>query len=350
MEGLVHKGHSVFLLTQQDSPVYHQACTEIGVKCYAAPSGEAGGLGRIIKRVQYLVKFIKSHNIDIVYCQLEPANLIGVITQYFVKAKVVLVRHHIDEIKLSANARGAFISKWMYRLARNIVVVSAEAKDYMVKHESIDPKRIHHISLGYNFNMWKPVDVDTVKSIKEENPCQVLLIAAARLIKAKRVDLAIDVCAMARKSGIDARLIILGKGEDELMLKNHAAELGIDPYVRFYGYVGNVLDYMAASDLFLHYSLVDSSPLIVKESSLAETPVIVCRGVGDSDSYIEHGKNGFLVDRENPVPQSVEIVKNYADNVEEYREMPKLLKELVLTRFNIKNVVNDYEYLNEAAI
>jgi glycosyltransferase involved in cell wall biosynthesis len=342
MQEMIRNKFNVFLLTQGEGNIYHEACEKLGVKCFSEIIRGKKNIFFFIRHAFRLKKFCKAHSIDIVFAHLEPAALSGVIAQFLVKSKIYICRHHVDEVRLSGGEYAGFISKAIYKLARNIIVVSHRSKQYMVEKERISSEKIVHINLGYNFNLWPTLNRENSIKIRHKLGTKFILISASRLIKDKRVDLSVRLLKSLVDDGIDAGLLILGKGGEEIYLKTLAISLGVESRVKFEGYVDNVLDYMSASDLFVHFSVVDSSAAITKEAGLARLPVLACRGVGDFEDYITDGVNGFLVDYEDPLSEAIRKTGDYFQNKDHYRNMGTLLEKSVYDNFSIQNVFPKY--------
>jgi glycosyltransferase involved in cell wall biosynthesis len=111
--------------------------------------------------------------------------------------------------------------------------------------------------------------------------------------------------------------------------------------------VDNILEYMAASDFLLHPSLAESSCVVVKEAGLAQLPVIVCRGVGDFDSYLIHERNAFTVDAEEFVDEATEAIINNFSEKDRLVRIAAGLRKTILEKFSIDSVINQYEILNK---
>jgi glycosyltransferase involved in cell wall biosynthesis len=348
MGAMIKDGHKVFLLTQFASPIYHEACRRLGVSCHRTTVDGTDGVMAIVRQVFFLFRFCRRHGISIVYAQLEPANFIAVLAQFFIPAKVVTVRHHVDEIEVDSSRRAHRVSIMIYRFSKNIVVVSERAREYMIEREKISAKKIHHINLGYDFTLWPAVDPDFVNNLRARIP-GLILVTAARLISGKRVDHVIRLVKRLCQQGIEARLIVLGEGEELLNLRTLAAELGLADKVFFEGYVGNVIDYIAVSNIMVHFSLIDSSPAVIKEAGLARRPVIVCSSVGDSDAFVVDGVNGFLVPKEEPVEHALPKILTLFNHPDRCAQMGEELNKKIMELFSIDSVYPRYEYLNRNA-
>jgi glycosyltransferase involved in cell wall biosynthesis len=342
------QGHHVISLSQAEGKFIHPFLREQGIDTFSfSLQGNKGPLF-FFRHIIYLVLFCYRKRVDIIYSHLESANFTSSLAQYFVKAKVFICRHHIDEARLQGFDKTLFY-RLTYKLARHIIAVSNRAVHYMVNVERIPVRKIHKINLAYDFNLYTAPDDDEVKRLRKLNSCAVLLLSAGRLTKFKRLDLSVEILESLVKSGIDARLIILGIGDELQKLKAQTASLGLEARICFPGYVQNVSDYLAASDYLVHPSILESSCVVVKEAGLVEKPVVVCRGVGDFDEYLIHKENGFIVNADHFVKEAVASILESYENKEGLAKTGHRLNLKIKKLFSIENVVVEYDKLNSRA-
>lgn len=77
----------------------------------------------------------------------------------------------------------------------------------------------------------------------------------------------------------NAKLLMLGEGEDRPMLENKIRELGLNHCVTMTGNVRNVPDYLSAMDVFAFPSLFEGMPLSILEVQASGLPCILSTGV-----------------------------------------------------------------------
>jgi len=342
MAEFVKSGHRVFFLNQQINPYLPDRCKSAGVtyKTVTIRSTRFTSL-RIIYHWFYLTQFIRNNKITVVYSHLEPANFIAVLVQYFVKARIVVVRHHLD-LAEHIGFDEDLSYKLTYRLAKNIITVSAAAKRYMIEQEKIKALKIHHINLGYDFSVFGTHTPETVTQIRSKLSESIILISVGRLDSFKRPELSIEVCRMLNERGHTAHLFLLGSGENEAAIKIRISELGLQNHVELLGYVDDVMDYLEVSDWLLHPSISESSCVVVKESALSELPVIACKGVGDFEDYLISHENSVLVDRDHFAEDAVKEIIYFENNKTEKVDMGRKLKEIMVSNFDIRTVVSQY--------
>jgi glycosyltransferase involved in cell wall biosynthesis len=106
-----------------------------------------------------------------------------------------------------------------------------------------------------------------------------VLVAAGLLERRKRFDLAIRQLSslLSRTSAV---LVVAGAGPEEAGLRDLAARAGVGASVRFTGFVENLPEYLAVSDLLVHTSLTEGVPQVVVQSLAAGLPVLATETVG----------------------------------------------------------------------
>jgi phosphatidyl-myo-inositol dimannoside synthase len=134
-----------------------------------------------------------------------------------------------------------------------------------------------------------------------------LLIFLGRLVEEKGCEDAIRALNLLADSNPDARLLVLGEGQDRPALEQLTHSLELQDKVHFVGWVdpGEVRAYLAAADCFLGPSRtardgwVEAQGLTFLEAMAAGTPVVASRLGGIVDS-VRHDHTGLLVDEQSP--------------------------------------------------
>ena len=345
-ERFISEGHRVFLLSQCPEGPFHESARQLGFEVAALEVSSGQSLPGILKRVNQLIKFCRHNKIQVCFSHLEPTNFISVLAQYFVSTRFVIYRHHLGMAKLYGFHR-ALSYRLTYKLARTIVCVSRQAKQYMIEEEKIDPKLIHHINLGYNFSLYPPPDSGNVVALRKKYSNSILLVSAGRLVKYKRPIVGLELLKELADRNVMCSIIYLGVGEEEEALRVYAREHSIQDRVSILGYTHNILDYFAAADMLVHPSVDESSCVVVKEAALVRLPVMVCEDVGDFDDYMENRKNGIVLSKENFVEEAVAVLGEYARDSRPFKQMAANLHESITKRFDISQVIDKYKALIE---
>ena len=339
------QGHRVVSLTQAEGKPINDILRNAGIQALSYNIESTNSFSFILRHMLYLIKLCKRENIEVIYCHLEPSSFIGVLSQYFLRAKVYLCRHHIDEAMLYGFNK-SLSYRLTYTLAKKVIVVSEKARQFMIESEGISPKKIIHINLAYDFSLFSKPNSENVKAIQLKFNASILLVTVGRLTKFKRPELSIEVLKVLKQNGFDAKLIILGNGE----LYDDIHQIILDEELRdrvfLTGHVPNVLEYMAAATFLLHPSVLESSCVAVKEAGLVNLPVIVCKNVGDFDDYMVNEENGFVVEKDNFVNQAANIVQTYANDNNKRKKITSKLNEDVIRIFSVDHIIDSYSSLN----
>ncbi len=351
MLDFTRQGHKVFLLTHAAEGPYHQFAKQHGVEAFAAGIPQGFAPFFYLRQLLFLLRFIKKNKIRLVYAHLEPTALVASFARFIMPSVVFFAcRHSVDEPYLSGNKNFIRVNKWCYRLAKYVIVVSERAKQFMIEKEKIRAEKIRVINLAYDFSIYPPVSADAVNAIKEKYAGEVLLLTACRLVESKRPEISIRVMEqLVKEKGIaNARLLMCGEGP----LKNSLEELiknkGLEKNISLTGQVNNMLDYLSATDILLHPSILDSSSVIIKEAGLCKKTVITCRDVGDVNDYLIHDENALLVQRDDPADEMTKQVMRFLQNK---ISMTSLLGEnlhaIVKKRFHIGEISPVYRQMHE---
>jgi glycosyltransferase involved in cell wall biosynthesis len=96
------------------------------------------------------------------------------------------------------------------------------------------------------------------------------------------------------------RMFFIGTGYAAEDMKKLVKENGLDDKVTFVGTItdrAKIVDYYAASDLFVFPSLYDNAPLVVREAAALHTPSVMAIG-STAATILQDGENGFLVEND----------------------------------------------------
>jgi glycosyltransferase involved in cell wall biosynthesis len=100
-----------------------------------------------------------------------------------------------------------------------------------------------------------------------------LIICAGRLVAQKNFTLALQAFGLAAPAS-NARLLILGEGDQREALEKETERLGLRDHVRFGGHVADIRPDLAKASLFLLSSRYEGYPAVLIEALAAGLPVI----------------------------------------------------------------------------
>ncbi len=125
---------------------------------------------------------------------------------------------------------------------------------------------------------------------------------ASRLTKLKRADLFLR--ALAEPHAAGARGVIVGEGDEMPRLRTLAHDLGLEPRVRFAGYVDDatLLDYLATCRAVVFVPKDEDYGFVTAEAFASGKAVITASDSGGPCELVRDGDNGFIVE---PAPRAI---------------------------------------------
>lgn len=142
-----------------------------------------------------------------------------------------------------------------------------------------------------------PVDIDAYRRRAAEpashpwitDKTGPVITTLGRLAKRKNHPMLLRALSEVRRTGVDARLVIIGGGPELETTKAVAAELGVTEAVSFPGFLPNPHADIARSDLFVMSSLDEAFCLALVEAMACGTPVLSTDAIGGGPRFILTG-------------------------------------------------------------
>lgn len=176
---------------------------------------------------------------------------------------------------------------WAYRRAAFHVISNSTRDDLVAR--GVQAERIEVIYPGIDALWYKP-------DARVSRAPQPTFLYVGRLKRYKGVDIALRALALARASGVAMELEIAGTGDDRPRLEAQARRLGLDPAVRFKGYVS---EEEKRRLLRTAWAVVFPSPkegwgISNVEAAACGTAALASDSPGLRET-VRHGETGFLV-------------------------------------------------------
>jgi N-acetyl-alpha-D-glucosaminyl L-malate synthase BshA len=169
---------------------------------------------------------------------------------------------------------------------------------------------------------------------------QHVLVHLSNFRPVKRLPDVIEIFDRVRKQ-IPSRLVLIGDGPDRSVAEWLAVQKGIHDDVLFLGKQDEIQDKVAAADIMLMPSELESFGLAALEAMACEVVPIATRA-GGVPEVIDHGNTGYLAD-----VGDVETMARYAvellGNEQRLREMGKRARAVAMERFSSTKIVKQYE-------
>jgi glycosyltransferase involved in cell wall biosynthesis len=231
---------------------------------------------------------------------------------------VLVIHHHLHgwtafrqvapPIAAASVALEALIP-WVYRDVP-MLTISASSKSDLVRR-GLREELVDVVPCGLDHAVHRPAPFE------DRVP---LVVSLGRLEPYKRLDLLLRAWPRVLVEVPDARLAIVGRGQEEPRLRVLARRLGVSGSVGFPGFVSDAekVAWLQRAALLVQVSRKEGWGLTVAEAYACGTPVVAMDVPGLSDS-VQDGVTGLLVRQARPRPLAAAISKLLADDETRWR-------------------------------
>lgn len=294
------------------------------------------------KNILKISKIIRYEKPDILFSTLNINNITIILAKILSLKRVPIVVRETNNRTAAGGVSliNRIITYILYNyFSSNIISLSNGVKEDLVKSFKIKNKKIKVI---YN-----PVDLDKIYKLKNEEILDLkkeenekLIISVGRLAEQKDYFTLLKAFKIVEKN-LKSKLLILGKGPQEQLLKDKCYELNIEEKVVFMGFNDNPYKYMKNSDVFVLSSKWEGFGHVIVEAMATGIPVISTDCKSGPAEIINNNKYGILVPVGDYKKMANEIQNILTNNelAQKYIEKGNYRKE----KFNVSSIVKEYE-------
>ena len=290
--GFVARGHRVDLvLARAEGPYLDEVAA--GVRVIDL------GRSRVLTSLWRLMRYLRRERPDAMLSAMTHANVIAIWAKMLARVPLrLMVSEHSSPSRSHSGGGMARIMQLLvrrfYGKADIIVCVSNGAREEMA---ALYPALAERVTTIYN-----PLDLDRIHRMMEEPVShrwleerdRPVILAVGRLTAAK--DYPTLLRAMAHLlDQRPARLIILGQGEEEAVLRQLIHDLGIGEHVDLVGFQKNPFSWMRRCDLYVMSSAWEGLPGSLLEALVCGAKVVSTDCRTGPREILEDGKWGALV-------------------------------------------------------
>lgn len=234
--------------------------------------------------------FFLAKSVDVICSHwLVPSALVGSLIALVQKKKHLVIEHSGALNLLNKLFVGRYLLKFIAYGSKNIVVVSQELKEKLLKLAPELVNKTSVIPMGIDCNFYQPKANN--KSIKSQKT----ILFLGRLVKVKGV----NVLLKALANCLDLKLLIAGDGEQKKELEELAIKLNAP--AKFLGTVTGIakLELLQSCDLVVIPSIIlpdgrtEGTPLVCLEA-FACAKAVIASDVGGLSSLVINDKVGYL--------------------------------------------------------
>lgn len=206
--------------------------------------------------------------------------------------------------KVDASRKVAWVHNDPYKLAftREICERTYEEFDCIVNVSNACKEKFDEIVPGFRdksklvYNMFNAEEIRRLSA--ECDPYEYKgfrILTVSRMFNLqKRIDRIIECCRKLKGEGFEGfRWHVVGDGPDSGWLREKAAFEGVDDILFFEGHKDNPYPYMRYADVFVLTSRYEAQGMVVTESLITGTPVIVT-DYEEAFEFVKNNENGII--------------------------------------------------------
>jgi glycosyltransferase involved in cell wall biosynthesis len=295
-----------------------------------------------------LVRYIRRHRIDIVHTHnfnghawgLAAARLAGVRTiehvhDYRYTPVGELARRH------GAADQYRFIT-WFRNRSDRVIVLTRDHARFVIDQGFARAATVIEQQNGIALDAQTPRERSDFRERLSIPPDAVLVLTAARMDETKNIALVVRCAAALLRTRPDVYFVIAGAGPGLADYRAVAQRLGVDHRVLFPGFVADVENALAGTDIFLLPSFLELHSIAILEATKMAVPVVVSRGVGCNDEFITDGDDGVLCDPFDDRPW-IEALERLVDDRALRQSIGRRGRETCERRFDIRGTAARFE-------
>jgi len=311
-KGLSARGYVVDLvLAQADGPYITDVPESINLVDLGR--GKLATRFKTIRRLPALVRYLRRERPDVMLAALVEANVVAVLARLMSRCPVRVVVNEQNNLSTKTQSDHSRLQRWypqiakhIYPLADCVVGVSQGVVDDLVKNVGIPANKTAVI-----FN---PGITDQVRQQAKERPGHPwfspgeppVILSVGRLNVQKDYGTLLQAFKLVRQDH-DARLLILGDGQERKALEAMVKDLSLEEHVSLPGFVNNPHAYMANAAVYALSSRWEGLPTVLVEALYCGAPLVATDCPSGPFEILEGGKYGLLVPVQNPAALAAAI-------------------------------------------
>ncbi|MBD1173847.1 glycosyltransferase [Pelagibacterales bacterium SAG-MED01] len=276
-----------------------------------------------------LLRFFKRNEALIISFQ---SNVFSIILSKIMSWPVV-IRLNTAPDKYIDNFFKFFLYKILYSLPNQIIVNSLEFKKIISNTFKLNSTVIFNPILKYKKQNPK------IKMLKNYGGLKIINIG--RLTDQKdQLTLLKSMALILKKSHINFKLVIIGKGKNQTILNRYINENNLTKNVYLLGYKKNAFSYLSLFDLFILSSKYEGLPNALLEAQMSKVPIISSDCPTGPKEILLGGKLGILFKTGDHIDLYKKLLLFVKDK-KKYKQKATLAKKY-LNRFDYKKNLKKY--------
>lgn len=297
------------------------------------------------KKIQKIIDDFQPHIIHgAVYEGVTMAAING-----FIKGVPIVILEETSDPQ-NRSVKADFLLRIFSFAAQKFIAIAPNVADYLRNTAKVSSKKV--ITINNGVEIPRQVSAQEIKSLRTQftlNEDDFVIGTVGRLFNDHKKITDIIEAIYLLKNFEKIKLLIVGSGRDEQLIKQKVIDLGVEDKVIFTGYQFDTAPFYKLMDIFCIASQREGFGLVAAEAMLHQLPVIATR-VGGLQNVVVDGETGILIPPHQPKEIANAIIKLHesADLLEEYAAngYKRAIKNYTEERY-VNDVISLYRNLLE---
>ncbi len=260
------------------------------------------------RKIQKIIDDFQPH---IIHGAVYEGVTMAAINGFIKKVPVVILEETSDPQNRSAKAD--FLLRIFSWTADRFIAIAPNVADYLIDTAKIDSKKV--ITINNGVEIPREVSPEEIKNLRNQyhiTPTDFVIGTVGRLFDdhKKITDI---IAAIKMVENVDnLKLLVVGSGRDEKLIKQKAIDLGVQDKVIFTGYQFDTAPFYKLMNVFCIASQREGFGLVAAEAMLHRLPVIATK-VGGLQNVVVHDETGILIKPNHPKDIALAVSKLYND-------------------------------------
>ncbi len=277
-----------------------QFATQLPSRNFEIPISRSPFSVNNISAIYALWKILKSGEYRFIHCHTAMGSVVARIAALlsYKRPKVIYTAHGFHFFKGGPikNWLLYFPIEWLLSFATDLLITIND-EDYLLAEKKFFQKKVIKVNgIGVDISRFNPLQDEEKLNIRSKlglAPKDFVLIYAAEYIPRKNHDFLVSAMQKLVQLNPDIKLLLAGRGKDFDKIKDTISQKNLSKNIIQLGFISNIHEYYAISDLGISTSKQEGLGLNLIEELLSGIPVIASMDRGHKEVVVPSA-NGFL--------------------------------------------------------
>ena len=248
--------------------------------------------GRCVRR---LAAFLRRERVDLIHAHQYTPFFYGLAARLLYRRPAILFTEHGRAFPDHPRRKRMVANRILLERRDRVVGVGQAVRQALIRNEGIPAGRVAVIYNGVDLSTYSNGRAGRAAVRREFGlgDDDLVILQVARLDPLKDHATAIRMLGRVVRKRPEAKLVLVGDGPEEAMIRALISRHGLEPHVRLLGLRRDVARLLPAADLSLLSSVSEGIPLALIEAMGASLPV-AATGVGGVGEVVVEGRTGLL--------------------------------------------------------